>query len=108
MASWGKHKIEKLKLHYRQFNIPSDQIVKDQDTLEKFTEWFNVKFTPKRSLPQKKWRTNYSNSVKVASFHVLEHKQFDGCRSNYDTKVADHCSSFHCQCGDADGDSGTD
>ena len=46
MASWGKHKIEKLKLYYRQFNTPSDQIVKDQDLLEKFTEWFNAKFTP--------------------------------------------------------------
>jgi len=53
MASWGKHKIEKLKLHYRQFNIPSDQIVKDQDTLEKFTEWFNVKFTPQEEFTPK-------------------------------------------------------
>ncbi len=46
MASWEKHKIEKLKIHYRQFNKPSDQIVKDKDLLEKFTEWFNAKFTP--------------------------------------------------------------
>lgn len=53
MASWGKHKIEKLKLHYRKINIPSDQIVKDQDTLEKFTEWFNVQFTPQEEFTPK-------------------------------------------------------
>ncbi|MGD8499154.1 MAG: hypothetical protein PVJ86_00815 [Phycisphaerales bacterium] len=46
MANWGKHEIEKLKLHYRQFNIPSDQILKDRDILERFTEWFNAKVTP--------------------------------------------------------------
>ena len=46
MASWGKHKIEKLKLHYIQFNTPSDQIVKDQELLETFTELFNAKITP--------------------------------------------------------------
>ena len=60
------------------------------------------------SLHQKKWQTNYSNSVKVASFHVLEHKQFDSCRSNYETKVDDYCSRVPFQCGYADGDSGTD
>ena len=53
MASWGKHKIEKLKLHYTQFNTPSDQIVKDQDLLGKFTEWFNAKFTPQEPVTPK-------------------------------------------------------
>ncbi len=53
MASWGKDKIDKLKLHYRQFNTPSDQIVKDQDTLEKFTEWFNAKFSPQEEFTPK-------------------------------------------------------
>jgi len=53
MASWGKDKIEELKLHYRQFNRPSDQIVKDKDLLEKFTKWFNVKFTPNEEFTPK-------------------------------------------------------
>lgn len=45
MANWREQEIEKLKLHYRQFNIPSDQIIKDKDVLDRFTEWFNAKFT---------------------------------------------------------------
>ena len=46
MEKWNEHEIEKLKLHYKQFNKPSDQIVKEKDVLEKFTEWFNEKFSP--------------------------------------------------------------
>jgi hypothetical protein len=46
MEKWNENDIAKLKLHYKQFNIPSDQILKEKDTLEKFTEWFNEKFTP--------------------------------------------------------------
>jgi hypothetical protein len=46
MGKWQNDKIEKLKLHYKQFNVPSDQIIKDQEVLEKFTSWFNAKFTP--------------------------------------------------------------
>lgn len=45
MANWEEHEIEKLKLHYIQFNIPSDQIIKDKDVLEKFTALLNAKFT---------------------------------------------------------------
>ena len=47
MANWREQEIEKLKLHYRQFNIPSDQIIKDKEVLDKFTAWFNAKSTPK-------------------------------------------------------------
>ncbi len=46
MRNWQEQEIEKLKLHYKQFNIPSDQIVKDNNLLQKFTSWFNAKFTP--------------------------------------------------------------
>lgn len=46
MEKWSETEIEKLKLHYRQFNTPSDQILKERDTLEKYTEWFNAKYTP--------------------------------------------------------------
>jgi len=46
MKKWSESEIEKLQLHYKQFNIPSDQILKERDTLEKYTEWFNEKFTP--------------------------------------------------------------
>lgn len=53
MESWGKDKIEKLKLHYRQFNTPSDQIVKDKDLLENFTSWFNSKFSPQEEFTPK-------------------------------------------------------
>ena len=53
MANWGKHKIEKLKLHYRQFNTPSDQIVKDKKLLENFTSWFNEKFSPQEEFTPK-------------------------------------------------------
>jgi hypothetical protein len=44
MGKWQNDKIEKLKLHYKQFNLPSDQIIKDQEVLENFTSWFNTKF----------------------------------------------------------------
>ncbi len=53
MRNWGEHKIEKLKLHYKQFNTPSDQIVKDKALLEKFTSWFNAEFTPKEPFTPK-------------------------------------------------------
>jgi len=53
MANWGKHKIEKLKLHYRQFNTPSDQIVKDKELLENFTSWFNAKLSPQEEFTPK-------------------------------------------------------
>jgi hypothetical protein len=46
MKKWNENDIEKLKLYYTQFNIPSDQILKKKDVLEKFTELFNEKFTP--------------------------------------------------------------
>ena len=44
MKNWNEREIEKLKLHYKQFNVPSDQVVKEKDILEKFTEWFNTKY----------------------------------------------------------------
>lgn len=53
MVNWGEHQIEKLKLHYKQFNTPSDQIVKDKTLLENFTVWFNAKFTPEESFTSK-------------------------------------------------------
>lgn len=53
MANWEKDKIEKLKLHYKQFNTPSDQIVKDQNILDKFTELFNTEFTPQEQITSK-------------------------------------------------------
>jgi len=46
MEKWTEHDIAKLKLHYKQFNIPSDQILKEREVLENFTEWFNAKFSP--------------------------------------------------------------
>jgi hypothetical protein len=46
MEKWSKAEIEKLQLHYRQFKIPSDQLLKERDMLEKYTEWFNAKFSP--------------------------------------------------------------
>jgi 5'-deoxynucleotidase YfbR-like HD superfamily hydrolase len=46
MTKWNENDIEKLKLYYTQFNTPSDQIIKEKDTLGKFTEWFNEKFAP--------------------------------------------------------------
>jgi 5'-deoxynucleotidase YfbR-like HD superfamily hydrolase len=45
MERWSEAEIEKLKLHYKQSNIPSDQILKERDKLENFTEWFNTKFS---------------------------------------------------------------
>lgn len=42
MEKWKEHEIEKLKLHYKQFNVPSDQVVKDKAVLEKFTSSFNT------------------------------------------------------------------
>jgi len=53
MGNWGKPEIEKLKLHYKQINTPSDQIVKDKDFLEKFTLGFNAKFTPEEQFTPK-------------------------------------------------------
>ncbi|MFH1370791.1 MAG: hypothetical protein ABII09_05840 [Planctomycetota bacterium] len=46
MKKWNENDIEKLKLYYTQFNTPSDQIIKGKDTLGKFTEGFNEKFSP--------------------------------------------------------------
>jgi hypothetical protein len=46
MVAWKNDTKDKLKLHYKQFNTPSDQILKDRDLLEKFTSSFNAKFTP--------------------------------------------------------------
>jgi 5'-deoxynucleotidase YfbR-like HD superfamily hydrolase len=43
MKKWNKNEIGELKLYYKQFNVPSDQIVKDKDTLENFTKGFNAK-----------------------------------------------------------------
>lgn len=44
MEKWNDAEIEKLKLWYQQNNVPSDQLIKDKDALDKFTEWFNTKF----------------------------------------------------------------
>ena len=56
MENWGENEIEKLKLFYTQFNVPSDQIVKDKNVLEKFTSRFNTetdnKFSPKEIADQ--------------------------------------------------------
>ena len=56
MENWGENEIEKLKLFYKQFNVPSDQIVKDKNVLEKFTSRFstetNNKFSPKEVADQ--------------------------------------------------------
>jgi len=41
MEKWSDTEIEKLKLWYQQNNVPSDQLIKDKDALDKFTEWFN-------------------------------------------------------------------
>jgi hypothetical protein len=45
MEKWNDTEIEKLKLWYRQNNVPSDQLIKDKDALDKFTEWFNAKLS---------------------------------------------------------------
>jgi hypothetical protein len=56
MGNWGHHEIEKLKLFYKQFNVPTDQIVKDNNILEKFTSRFNTEidnnFSPKEVADQ--------------------------------------------------------
>jgi len=44
MGKWDDTEIEKLKLWYQQNNMPSDQLIKDKDVLDKFTESFNEKF----------------------------------------------------------------
>jgi len=54
MANWGESEIESLKLLYIEFNIPSDQIIKDKNILEKFTILLNAElkqnedFAPKQ------------------------------------------------------------
>ncbi len=53
MGKWQNDEREKLKLHYKQFNVPSDQIVKDQTVLQNFTDWFNTKFSPAKSFTSK-------------------------------------------------------
>ena len=58
MANWGEYEIESLKLHYIEFNIPSDQIIKDKNVLEKFTTLLNAElkqnddFAPKQVADQ--------------------------------------------------------
>ena len=51
MGKWNDTEIENLKLWYRQNNVPSDQLIKDKNALDDFTEQFNKKFgcdnTPK-------------------------------------------------------------
>ena len=42
MANWAEYEIQSLKLHYIEFNIPSDQIIKDKNVLEKFTTLLNA------------------------------------------------------------------
>ena len=42
MTNWGEYEIESLKLNYIEFNIPSDQIIKDKNVLEKFTTLLNA------------------------------------------------------------------
>ncbi len=44
MGKWNDTEIEKLKLWYQKNNVPSDQLIKDRDVLDNFTEWFNTKF----------------------------------------------------------------
>jgi hypothetical protein len=46
MEKWNEHEIAKIQMHYKQFNVPSDQILKEKEVLENFTEWFNTKFSP--------------------------------------------------------------
>jgi len=46
MVSWTNDRKDRLKLHYEQFNTPSDEILKDRNLLEEFTSSFNTKFTP--------------------------------------------------------------
>ena len=53
MANWEEQETEKLKLHYTQFNMPSDQIIKDKDVLGNFTQLFNTKFTPNNDFEAK-------------------------------------------------------
>ena len=45
MRNWEEHEIEKLKLFYKHFNKPSDQIVKDKTLLDNFTSRFNARIT---------------------------------------------------------------
>ncbi len=44
MERWDNTEIESLKKWYQQNNVPSDQIIKDKDALDGFTESFNAKF----------------------------------------------------------------
>ena len=44
MGKWNNAEIENLKLWYRQNNVPSDQLIKDKNALDNFTERFNTKF----------------------------------------------------------------
>ena len=44
MGNWNDTEIENLKLWYQQNNVPSDQLIKDKNALDDFTEQFNKKF----------------------------------------------------------------
>jgi 5'-deoxynucleotidase YfbR-like HD superfamily hydrolase len=44
VGNWNDAEIEKLKLWYQQNDVPSDQLIKDNNALDGFTEWFNAKF----------------------------------------------------------------
>lgn len=41
MGKWGNNEIEELKRLYQEKNIPSDQLVKNKDILDSFTDNFN-------------------------------------------------------------------
>ena len=41
MGKWSNNEIEELKRLYQEKNVPSDQLVKDKDILDSFTDSFN-------------------------------------------------------------------
>lgn len=43
MASWGNAETEELKKFYKENNVPSDQLVKDKNALDKFVVTFNAR-----------------------------------------------------------------
>jgi hypothetical protein len=53
MANWGNVEVEKLKKFYKENNVPSDQLVKDKNALDKFVVTFNAKIGPKGSFSAK-------------------------------------------------------
>jgi len=54
MGEWEGTEIEELKLHYKECDIPSDELLKDEEQLQKLTSYFNAKSTPDQGFSQKK------------------------------------------------------